>query len=351
MPNDFSENEEISIPDQLPLLPVRDVVVYPYMILPLFVGREASIKAVNEALAKDRLIFLAAQKEIADENPSPDNIYPIGTIAMIMRMRKLPDGRVKILVQGLMKGTALDFTQEKPFFVAKVKQIKEKIASREQVEVEAVMRTVKEQLEKVISMGRILSPDILMVVDDITDAGRLADLVASNLGLKVSEAQELLEVFDPVERLKKVNEILIKELEILAMQARIRSQARDEMTKSQREYFLREQIRAIKTELGDNESKSEEMSELRAKIEAAKMPEEVYQEAIKQAGRLERMHQDASEATIVRTYLDWLVDIPWSKTSQDNLDLNIAQKVLDEDHFGLKKIKERILEFLAVKKL
>jgi ATP-dependent Lon protease len=351
MPNDFSENEEISIPDQLPLLPVRDVIVYPYMILPLFVGRDASIRAVNEALSKDRLIFLAAQKEIADENPTPENIYPVGTIAMIMRMRKLPDGRVKILVQGLMKGTAVDYTQEKPFFVAKVKQIKEKAASREQVEVEAVMRTVKEQLEKVISMGRVLSPDILMVVEDIADAGRLADLVASNLGLKVADAQELLEVFDPVDRLKKVNEILIKELEILAMQARIRSQARDEMTKSQREYFLREQIRAIKTELGDNESKSEEITELRAKIEAANMPEEVYQEAIKQAGRLERMHQDASEATIVRTYLDWLVDIPWSKTSQDNLDLNIAQKVLDEDHFGLKKIKERILEFLAVRKL
>ncbi|NBX75740.1 MAG: endopeptidase La [Proteobacteria bacterium] len=351
MPNDFSENEEISIPDQLPLLPVRDVIVYPYMILPLFVGRDASIRAVNEALAKDRLIFLAAQKEIADENPTPENIYPVGTIAMIMRMRKLPDGRVKILVQGLMKGTAVDYTQEKPFFVAKVKQIKEKVASREQVEVEAVMRTVREQLEKVISMGRVLSPDILMVVEDIADAGRLADLVASNLGLKVADAQELLEVFDPVDRLKKVNEILIKELEILAMQARIRSQARDEMTKSQREYFLREQIRAIKTELGDTESKSEEISELRAKIEAANMPEEVYQEAIKQAGRLERMHQDASEATIVRTYLDWLVDIPWSKTTQDNLDLNIAQKVLDEDHFGLKKIKERILEFLAVRKL
>lgn len=351
MPNDFSETEEISIPDQLPLLPVRDVVVYPYMILPLFVGREASIRAVNEALAKDRLIFLAAQREIADENPAPESIYPIGTIAMIMRMRKLPDGRVKILVQGLMKGTAVDFVQEKPFFVAKVKQIKEKSASREQVEVEAVMRTVKEQLEKVISMGRVLSPDILMVVDDITDAGRLADLVASNLGLKVSEAQELLEIFDPVDRLRKVNEILVKELEILAMQARIRSQARDEMTKSQREYFLREQIRAIKTELGDNESKSEEIAELRAKIEASNMPDEVYQEAIKQAGRLERMHQDASEATIVRTYLDWLVDIPWSKVTQDNLDLNIAQKVLDEDHFGLKKIKERILEFLAVRKL
>lgn len=351
MPTEFSENEELVIPDEMPLLPIRDVVVYPYMILPLFVGREASIRAVNESLAKDRLIFLAAQKEITDENPTPDTIYTIGTVAMIMRMRKLPDGRVKILVQGLMKGTVTHFVQEKPFFTARVKQIKEKPATRDNVEVEALMRTVKEQLEKVISLGRMLSPDILMVVDDINDAGRLADLVASNLGLKVDEAQGILELFDPVDRLKKVNEILIKELEILAMQARIRSQARDEMTKSQREYFLREQIRAIKNELGDTESKTEEIGELRAKIEACKMPEEIHEEAMKQVGRLERMHQDASEATIVRTYLDWLIDIPWSKTTEDNLDLNEALRVLDEDHFDLKKIKERILEFLAVRKL
>ena len=351
MPHEFSENEELVIPDELPLLPIRDVVVYPYMILPLFVGREPSIRAVNEALAKDRLIFLAAQKEITDENPTPDNIYSIGTVAMIMRMRKLPDGRIKILVQGLMKGTVLNFQQEKPFFVAKIKQIKEKPATRENVEVEALMRTVKEQLEKVISMGRMLSPDILMVVDDINDAGRLADLVASNLGLKVNEAQSILELFDPTDRLKRVNEILGKELEILAMQARIRSQARDEMTKSQREYFLREQIRAIKNELGDTESKTEEIQELRNKIESARMPEEVYTEAIKQVTRLERMHQDASEATIVRTYLDWMIELPWSKTTQDSLNLTEAQNILDEDHFDLKKIKERILEFLAVRKL
>src|SRR4051812_13059521 len=346
MPTEFSEHEELVIPEEIPLLPIRDVVVYPYMILPLFVGREPSIRAVNEALAKDRLIFLAAQKEITDENPTPDTIYSIGTVAMIMRMRKLPDGRVKILVQGLTKGTVTHYLQEKPFFMARIKQIKEKPATRENVEVEAMMRTVKEQLEKVISLGRMLSPDILMVVDDINDAGRLADLIASNLGLKVNEAQEILELFDPTDRLKKVNEILVKELEILAMQARIRSQARDEMTKSQREYFLREQIRAIKNELGDTESKSEEITELRNKIELAKMPDEIHEEAIKQVGRLERMHQDASEATIVRTYLDWLIDIPWSKQTEDNLDLVEAQRVLDEDHFDLKKVKERILEFL-----
>ncbi|MBI3293896.1 MAG: endopeptidase La [Deltaproteobacteria bacterium] len=351
MPTEFSENEEMVVPEELPLLPIRDVVVYPYMILPLFVGRDASIRAVNDALSKDRLIFLAAQKEITDENPSSDTIYSIGTVAMIMRMRKLPDGRIKVLVQGLMKGTIQDYIQEKPFFIAKVKQIREKQAGRHQVEVEALMRTVKEQLEKVISLGRMLSPDILMVVDDISDAGRLADLVASNLGLKVNEAQEILEVMDPVDRLKKVNEILTKELEILAMQARIRSQARDEMTKSQREYFLREQIRAIKNELGDTESKSEEIQELRSKIENARMPDEIRDEAIKQVSRLERMHQDASEATIVRTYLDWLIDVPWSKATDDRLDLDEARKILNEDHFGLTKVKERILEFLAVRKL
>jgi ATP-dependent Lon protease len=351
MANEFSENEELVIPDELPLLPVRDVVVYPYMILPLFVGRDPSIRAVNEALAKDRLIFLAAQREITDENPAAESIYTVGTIAMIMRMRKLPDGRVKILVQGLTKGTVQDFTQDKPFFRARIKQIKEVNATRDNVEVEAMMRTVKEQLEKVISMGRMLSPDILMVVDDITDAGRLADLVASNLGLKVNEGQEILELFDPVDRLRKVNDILVKELEVLAMQARIRSQARDEMTKSQREYFLREQIRAIKSELGDTETKSEEVQELRNKVDAAKMPDEVREEALKQIGRLERMHQDASEATIVRTYLDWLTDLPWGRVSEDTMDLKVAQKVLDEDHLDLQKIKERILEFLAVRKL
>lgn len=351
MADEFTENEELVIPEELPLLPIRDVVVYPYMILPLFVGREPSIRAVNEALAKDRLIFLAAQKEITDENPNADTIYSVGTVAMVMRMRKLPDGRVKILVQGLMKGTIVDYLKERPFFSVKIKQIKERLITRDVVEVEALMRTVKEQLEKVISLGRMLSPDILMVVDDINDSGRLADLVASNLGLKVQEAQEILELFDPVDRLKRINELLVKELEVLAMQARIRTQARDEMTKSQREYFLREQIRAIKNELGDSESKQEEVGELRVKVEASHMPDEIREEALKQVGRLERMHQDASEATIVRTYLDWLIEVPWNVFTEDSLDLHQAQKVLDEDHYNLKRVKERILEFLAVRKL
>lgn len=345
------DDKSIEIPETLPMLPVRDIVVFPYMILPLFVGREPSIKAVEEALSKDRLIFLASQKELTEENPTPDSIYQTGTIAMIMRMRKLADGRIKILIQGVAKGRIKDFTQTQPSFSANIEKIEEPAVSASSLEVEAMVRNVKEHLEKIISLGKMLSPDILMVLDDVAEPGRLADLVASNLGLKVDEAQEILETHDHKERLKKVNDLLVKELELLAMQARIRSQAKDEMSRSQKEYFLREQMRAIKSELGEQDSKGEEIDELREKLEAAGMPEAVEKEALKQLGRLERMHPDASEATMVRTYLDWVIDLPWSKTTKDNFDLDKAKEILDEDHFDLKKIKDRILEFIAVHKL
>ncbi len=213
------------------------------------------------------------------------------------------------------------------------------------------MRTVREQVERVINLGKVLSPDIMMVLDDITDPGRLADLVASNLGLKVSDAQGILETFDSVERLKKIHDILGKEIEVLSIQAKIRSSAKEEMTKSQKEYFLREQIRAIKNELGDNDQKGEEMQELREKVAACKMPPEVEQEALKQLGRLERMHPDTSEASMLRTYIDWIIETPWTKSTVDNLDLSRAKAILDEDHYNLSKIKERILEYLAVRKL
>lgn len=345
------DDKAIEIPETLPMLPVRDIVVFPYMILPLFVGREPSIKAVEDALSKNRLIFLASQKELTEENPSPDSIYETGTVGMIMRMRKLPDGRVKILIQGVAKGRIENYTQTAPSFVVKVKKIEESNVAIPSLEVEAMVRNVKEHLEKIISLGKMLSPDILMVLDDVGDPGRLADLVASNLGLKVQEAQAILETVDHKERLKKVNDLLVKELELLAMQARIRSQAKDEMTRSQKEYFLREQIRAIKSELGEQDTKAEEIDELREKLEACEMPEPIEKEALKQLSRLERMHPDASEATMVRTYLDWLVDLPWSKSSEDNFDLARAKEILDEDHFDLKKIKDRILEFIAVRKL
>jgi ATP-dependent Lon protease len=347
------DGEQVEIPQTLPMLPVRDIVVFPYMIIPLFVGRDSSIKSVEESLARsDRLILLASQKDISDEHPSPEAIYKTGTVAMIMRMRKLPDGRIKILTQGLCKANIQEFTQTQPFFEVKIDRIPEIEMNPEGLSVsEALMRSVREQLEKVISLGKVLSPDILMVLDDIHDPGRLADLVASNLGLKVSDAQGILETHEPVERLKKIHEILTKEIEVLSIQAKIRSQAKDEMTKSQKEYFLREQIRAIKNELGDTDQKGEEIGELKEKIAACKMPSEVEQEAFKQLGRLERMHPDASEASMLRTYIDWLVETPWSKGTVDNLDLARAKGILDEDHYNLSKIKERILEYLAVRKL
>lgn len=344
------DDKVLEIPQSLPMLPVRDIVVFPYMIIPLFVGRESSIRSVEEALAKNRLIFLASQKDITEENPTPESIYTVGTIAMIMRMRKLSDGRVKILIQGVAKGQIKNFVKTTPSFEVGVEKIEDmQIANPS--ETEALIRTAKEHIEKIIALGRPLSPDILLVLDDVSDPGRVADLIASNLGVKVQDAQKVLETTDPKERLKIVTEILAAELDVMSMQQKIRSQAKDEMSKSQREYFLREQMKAIKNELGEADSKSEEMEELREKVLTAGMPQTVETEALKQLHRLERMHPDASEATMVRTYLDWMVDLPWAKKTTDSLELKHAKEILDEDHYELTKAKDRILEFLAVRKL
>ncbi len=345
------EDEQMKIPETLPMLPVRDTVIFPYMILPLFVGRESSIKAVDEALAKDRMIFLATQKVSTDDNPVPDSIYSVGTAAMVMKMLKLPDGRVKILVQGLAKGLIKEYMQEKPLFVVRIQRVVEPPVGELSLETEALIRSVKEQSEKVLSLKGILSPDVLAILDQIEEPGRLADLVASNLKLKIEEAQKILETFHPLQRLKKVNEYLSKEVQVSTMQAKIQSQAREEMSKTQREYFLREQLKAIKSELGEIDEKAQEVSELREKIKKAKMPQEVEKEANKQLNRLDQMHPESAEATIVRTYLDWLVELPWSVSTPDNLDIKKAKQVLDEDHYDLDKIKERILEYLGVRKL
>lgn len=344
------DDKSLEIPQTLPLLPVRDIVVFPYMIIPLFVGRESSIRSVEDALAKNRLIFLASQKDISEENPTPDTIYPTGTIAMIMRMRKLSDGRIKILIQGVSKGVIKSFSKSNPSFEVAVEKLEDTVIQNP-AETEPLIRTAKESIEKIIALGRPLSPDILLVLDDVSDPGKVADLIASNLGVKVQDAQRVLETQDPRERLKIVNEILLAELDVMSMQQKIRSQAKDEMSKSQREYFLREQMKAIKSELGENDSKSEEMEELREKVLKAGMPATVEAEAVKQLQRLERMHPDASEASMVRTYLDWMVDLPWSKKSNDTIDLNRAKEVLDDDHHELQKAKDRVLEFLAVRKL
>ncbi|QOX79757.1 endopeptidase La [Trichlorobacter lovleyi] len=341
--------EELRIPELLPLLPIRDVVVYPFMIIPLFVGREMSIKAVDQALAGDRMIMLATQHDIGDEDPTPDKIYNVGTVAMIMRMLKLPDGRVKILVQGLVKAKITEFVEFKPFHTVRIERLVEP-AAVDNLETEALMRTVREQLAKIAELGKQISPEVMVILENITDPGSMADLIASNLGLKLSEAQMLLEIEDPVRRLTKVNDLLAREHEMLSVQAQIQNAAREEMGKNQKEYYLREQMKAIQQELGDHDGK-EELEELRKSIESAKMPENVQKEALKQLGRLERMHGDSGEAGVIRTYLDWLIEIPWSKTTRDSLDILRAKKILDEDHSYLDKVKERILEFLAVRKL
>jgi ATP-dependent Lon protease len=345
------ETEELKIPDKLPLLPVRDVVVYPYMILPLFVGREMSVNAVDKSLSGDRLIFLATQKDVGDDDPAPDAIYQVGTVAMIMRMLKLPDGRVKILVQGLAKARITSYEKVESYYEVMIDRIVEPPPPEESLEVEALIRSVKDQLGKIIALGKAVSPEVVVIVENMQDVGSLADLISSNLGLKVEEAQGILELTDPVERLNRVNELLAKEHELLSMQAKIQTAAKEEMGKSQKEYYLREQLRAIQHELGETDSRSEEMLEIRKAIEHAKMPKIIEKEALKQLGRLEQMHPDSAESGMLRTFLDWMVEIPWSRTTRDSLDIKKAQVILDVDHHGLEKIKERILEFLAVRKL
>jgi ATP-dependent Lon protease len=345
------DEKEVEIPDTLPVLPVRDIVVFPYMILPLFVGREMSIKAIDQALNTNRMVMLVTQKDLNMENPTPEDLFRTGTVGIIMRMLKLPDGRVKILVQGLSKAKILQFNQTEPFYTVTIERLTDQKVEEVTIEIEAIMRTVKEQLDKAVSFGKTILPDIMVVVENLDDPGRLADLVASNLGLKTEQAQEILELTDPLQRLKRVSDILGREIELLMVQQKIQTEARGEIDKSQREYFLREQLKAIQKELGDIDERAEEIREFRKKIDEAKMPEKVLKEAEKQLRRLEKMHPDSAEAATVRTYLEWMVELPWSKSTKDNLNIKAAEKVLNKDHYDLEKVKERILEYLSVRKL
>ncbi len=345
------EQHQIIIPPDLPMLAVRDVVVFPNMVLPLFVGRETSVLAIEAALAQDRLIFLATQKDQSVENPEPEDIYSVGTVSLILRMLKLPDGRLKILVQGKAKALIQDYIQERPFFQVGIEVLPETAISEISPEAEALMRNAREMSEKILTLKGIMSPDLLAILESIEDPGHLADLVAANLRLKIEEAQMVLEEMDPIRSLIRVNDFLRKEMEVSAIQAKIQSQAREEMDRTQREYFLREQLRAIKRELGDMDETSKEMEDYRVKIAQARMSKPAEEEALKQLSRLEQMHPDAAEASIVRTYLDWLVSLPWSRSTRDKLEVKEAKMILDEDHFDLEKVKDRILEYLSVRKL
>lgn len=345
------EDARQELPSQMPLLPVRDVVVFNYMILPLFVGREKSVQAVDAALNSNRHILIATQRDEKTDDPGPGDVHPVGTVATIMRMLKIPDGRLKVLVQGVSRARITGFVQNDPFHMVRIEPIIEPEVTEPTPALEAMVRTAREQSEKILSLRGIASPDVLAVLNNVEEPGRLADLIASNLRMKVEEAQEILACEDPVERLALVNRQLLKEAEVAEMQAKIQNMAKEGMDKAQREFFLREQLKAIRKELGDSGEGDEELEELRAALKKAGLPKEVRKEADKQLKRLESMHPESSEATVIRTYLDWLVELPWKKLSKDRLVIQEAKDILDEDHYGLDKVKDRILEYLSVRKL
>ena len=342
---------------EIPLLPLKDIVVFPHMIVPVFINEDLCINAVEHALAHQRKIFLSAFKVGGEKGDGlqctlepPFDVYDIGTVCSIMRTRKLPDGRMKVLVQGISKAEVQRLAHSEPFPLVHVKSVEEPVIVKNSPEVEAMIRATRENLEKVVSLGKVLSPDILMVLEDVTDPGRLADLVAANLGLKVQEAQSILAVYNPVERLRTVHRYLSREIEVFQMQVRIQSMAKEEISRTQREHYLREQMRAIKTELGDVDGK-EEIDAMWKRMDEVKLTTEARDEVSRQLRRLERMHGDTSEAALTRTHVETILALPWEVKTEDKLHLKQVKAVLDEDHHGLDQVKDRIIEYLAVKKL
>jgi len=350
-PAEQAPEQQLQIPEELPLLPLRDIVIYPFMIVPLFVSREKSIRAVDEALGENRMILLDCQKDLDKEEPTQEDLYNVGTVAVIMRMLKLPDGRIRILVQGVSRAKIESVDSGGDFLRARLSVLPEVLAPERSLEVEALVRNVRALMEKAAALGKNISPEVMAIIANLDDPGRLADLSASNLELKVEDAQSVLEIADTTARLRRVNELLNKEIEVLTVQQEINTQARADMDRSQREFYLRQQMKAIQGELGEGNELAEEIQQFREKIEAAKMPKQAEDEALRQLKKLERMHPDAAETATLRSWMEIITDLPWSKSSKDNLDLMKAQRILDEDHYGLEKVKERIIEALAVRKL
>jgi ATP-dependent Lon protease len=342
---------QMQIPGELPVLPLRDITIYPFMIVPLFVSRDRSIKAVEEALAGNRMILLVSQRDVDKEDPRQGDLYTMGTVAVIMRMLKLPDGRIRILIQGLSRAKVDRLRPEGDHIRAELTAIAEPTIDATKPKVEALLRNVRFAMDRAAGLGKNISPEVMAIVSNLEDPGRLADLSASNLELKVEDAQTILDTVDPVLRLKRVNELLTRELEVLTVQQEINSQARADIDRSQREYFLRQQLKTIQSELGEGNELYEEIEQYREKIKTAGMPDHAEEESYRQLKKLERMHPDTAETATLRNWLDIMTDLPWSRSSEDNLDLKKAQEILDEDHFGLERVKERIVEALAVRKL
>lgn len=342
-------NEDMmEIPATAPVIPLRDLVVFPYLVAPISVGRAASVAALDSALDGNRKVVLVTQRESSVEVPGPEDLYPMGTISIILRMARL-ENEVRILAQGLSRVRIKRFTQTEPFMLGEIEGITE--TKDKTLIIEALMKTVIEQFKKTAAMGKNVSQEMMMAAEGIEEPGMLADMITTNLDLAVAEKQEILETANTEQRLRKVVTFLTKELEVLSVSSKIQNQAQQELGKAHREYVLREQLKAIKTELGETDERAQEIEELRKKIETAGMPELVKEKALKELERLERMHPDSAEGSVVRTYLDWMTNLPWSKATEDNLDIAHARKILDADHYGLEKIKERLLEYLAVKKI
>lgn len=332
-----------------PLLPLRDVVVFPYMVVPLFVGRKKSIRSIEEAMMKDRKIILCAQKVAKTDDPSVEDLYTTGTVAEILQLLKLPDGILKILVEGTTRVRIDKFTKDDDCFEVEAAEVV--IADEKTVELQALMRNVISLFEQYVKLNKKIPLEVIMVANNVEEPGRLADIITAHLQLKVEEKQEILEAFEPRARLEKIATILNRELEIMMVEKKIRGQVRKQMEQIQKEYYLREQMKAIQKELGEGEERGDELEELKEAIAKAKMPEDARTKAEKELSKLMKMPPGSAEATVSRNYIDWLVSLPWSKQSKDRIDIEKCENILNEDHFGLKKVKERIIEYLAVCKL
>ncbi|MGQ9854185.1 MAG: endopeptidase La [Candidatus Oleimicrobiaceae bacterium] len=340
---------KLEIPAELPVLPLRDTVVFPFVATPLIVARKPSVQLIDDVLSGDRLLALVAQRRPELEEPKPEDIHTVGTAAIVLKMLKFPDGSLRVLVQGIERIRVLEYVASEPYYRARIKVLRE--SYRPSTKIEALMRNVQIQFQKIVSLVPHLPDELQVVAMNLQDPGRLADLVASNINLNLQEKQEILELADVERRLERLTVFLTRELEVLELGSKIQSQVQSELGKNQREYFLREQLKAIQQELGIGDERSAEINELRKAIEDAKMPEQAYKEAMRELDRLAKMQPGAAEYTVSRTYIDWLVALPWSVSTEDNLDIEAARRVLDEDHYDLEKVKERILEYLAVRKL
>jgi ATP-dependent Lon protease len=332
--------------ETVPVLPLRDIVVFPHMIVPLFVGREKSIRALEEVMRADKLILLATQKNAGDDDPAPSEIYQVGTLATVLQLLKLPDGTVKVLVEGGARATITRFTERAEYYEALATRMPE--ADGDKVEIEALARSVVAEFENYVKLNKKVSPEVIGAVSQIDDYSKLADTVASNLAVKIPEKQEMLGIVSVAERLEKVLGMMESEISVLQVEKRIRSRVKRQMEKTQREYYLNEQMKAIQKELGDGEESRDEVAELEARIRKTKLTKEAREKALAEVKKLRQMSPMSAEATVVRNYLDWLLGIPWGRRSRVRYDLNLAEEVLDHDHYGLDKVKERIVEYLAV---